>query len=123
MRNPTNNFVIIDNDSCHNIACALSIKKIFKPSNINIIGFTNVRDGIAYLRNALLGSRAKTVLFLDINMPFVSGWKVLETLDSLPKKLQKEFDCLHAVLFGNYSRKSTVFCFLFCKRLYRKTLV
>lgn len=88
MQKPISNFVIIDDDSCHNIVCALSIKKIFKPVNINITGFTNAADGIAYLQNGISGTKAKTVLFLDINMPGVSGWKVLETLNTLPENIK-----------------------------------
>lgn len=72
-----NDFVIIDDDSCHNIVCALSLKKAFKPMNVNIVGFTNVADGISFLKSKLDSRDSKTVLFLDINMPDMSGWDVL----------------------------------------------
>ena len=79
-----NDFVIIDDDSCHNIVCALSLKKIFKPSNINIIGFTDVAEGISYLEKTVMTCPTKTVLFLDINMPGMSGWDVLAKIEAMP---------------------------------------
>ena len=79
------NIVIIDDDSCHNIVCALSLRKMFKPVNINIVGFTNVYEGIDYLQNHVYGESSKTILFLDINMPSLSGWEVLAKLEAIPK--------------------------------------
>lgn len=84
MYNSINNFVIIDDDSCHNIVGALLLKKIFKPLNINIVGFTNVYEGIEYLKDQAVNASSKTILFLDINMPSMSGWDVLTRLESMP---------------------------------------
>lgn len=84
MYNSIGNFVIIDDDSCHNIVSALSLKKIFKPVNINIVGFTNVYDGIDYLKKNVAGSDSKIILFLEINMPSLSGWNVMAKLEALP---------------------------------------
>ena len=84
MYKPINDFVIIDDDSCHNIVCALSLKKIFKPVNLNIVGFTDVAEGILYLEKTAMASNAKTVLFLDINMPAMSGWDVLAKIEAMP---------------------------------------
>ncbi len=123
MQKPFSNFVIIDDDSCHNIICALSIKKIFKPVNLSITGFTNANDGIAYLQNNVSQGKAKTVLFLDINMPLLSGWKVLETLDSLSENIKNNL-VVYMLSSSVTSTEKTRFLFFFlCKGLYRKTVV
>ncbi len=88
MYSSISNIVIIDDDSCHNIVCALSLKKIFKPANINIVGFTNVHEGIEYLKNQVANKTSKTVLFLDINMPQVSGWEVLAKIEAMPDSIK-----------------------------------
>lgn len=81
---PFYNFVIIDDDSCHNIICALSIKKVFKPLNINIVGFTDAHEGIHYLETNISQQLVKTVLLLDINMPHLSGWDVVNKIEEMP---------------------------------------
>ncbi len=122
MQKPITNFVIIDDDSCHNIVCALSIKKIFKPVNINITGFTNATDGIAYLQSGLPGNKTKTVLFLDINMPVISGWKVLETLDSLPENMKGSLIVYMLSALVTETEKARAFSFSFVKDCIEKPL-
>ena len=122
MQKPLSNFVIIDDDSCHNIICALSIKKIFKPFNISITGFTNATDGISYLQNNVSQSKAKTVLFLDINMPFLSGWKVLETLDSLSENVKSNLIVYMLSSSVTSTEKARSFSFSFVKDCLEKPL-
>ena len=88
MNKPYYNFVIIDDDSCHNIICALSIKKAFKPININIVGFTNAMEGIDYIETKTQVQAAKTVLLLDIVMPHLSGWDVVSKIEKMPEAVK-----------------------------------
>lgn len=84
MSKPIYNFIIIDDDSCYNILSALSIKKIYKPININIVGFTNAKQGVEHIEKNVPYSLTKTVLFLDINMPHFNGWEVLKVIEKMP---------------------------------------
>jgi CheY-like chemotaxis protein len=81
--------LIIDDDCCHNIVCALALKKIFRPSNVNLICFTNSEEGLAYMMQSAKGAPKKTLLFLDINMPRMNGWEVLSRLEQLPRAVRK----------------------------------
>ena len=81
--------LIIDDDSCHNIVCALVIKKLFRTTDVNMIGFTNSEEGVKYITKSYFEEPKKTILFLDINMPGLNGWQVLEKLEQLPKSIRK----------------------------------
>ncbi len=105
------NFVIIDDDSCHNIVCALSIKKALKPFNINITGFTNAAEGIQYLENHLSNSLQKTILLLDINMPVLSGWDALARIEAMPAAIKKNLVVYMLSSFVKASDKAKAFTF------------
>ncbi len=76
--------IILDDDSLHNTLCGLYIKKTFPYINIDIVGFTNPLEGLNYIQSEHTMHPVKTILFLDINMPELNGWQVLEKLSSLP---------------------------------------
>ncbi|TKK64279.1 response regulator [Ilyomonas limi] len=83
--------LIIDDDCCHNILCALALKKIFRTSNVNMTCFTNSEEGLAYIMQSAMSSK-KTLLFIDVNMPRLNGWQILARLEQLPKTLTKHLD-------------------------------
>ena len=91
MYNDFNELLIIDDDCCHNIVCALAIKKLFRSSNVNFTCFTNSEEGLAYIMK-LTASNKRTLLFLDINMPRLNGWQVLERLEQLPRSVKRHLD-------------------------------
>jgi len=80
--------LIIDDDFCHNITCALALKKVFRSSEVHMTCFTNSEEGLSYIMQLAVSSK-KTVLFLDINMPGLNGWQVLARLEQLPKASKK----------------------------------
>ena len=84
--------LIIDDDCCHNIVCALALKKVFRSSEVNMIGFTNSEEGMAYIQQGAISSPKKTMLFLDINMPRMNGWEVLARLEQLPRSVRKNIE-------------------------------
>lgn len=76
--------IILDDDSLHNTLATLYIKKTFPTINIDIVGFTNPLAGLNYIQAEYTTHPVETILFLDINMPELSGWQVLEKLKSMP---------------------------------------
>jgi CheY-like chemotaxis protein len=91
MFNDFKELLIIDDDCCHNIVCALAIKKLFRTSDVNFTCFTNSEEGLAYIMQST-ASNKKTILFLDINMPRLDGWQVLERLEQLPRSVKRHLD-------------------------------
>ena len=76
--------IILDDDSLHNTLCTFAIKKSFPDIDIDIVGFTNPQEGLNYINAEYTAHPVKTILFLDINMPELSGWQVLEKLKGMP---------------------------------------
>ncbi len=73
--------MIIDDDPTNNLICEASIKKVFKTADV--ISFLTPEDGIKYIETVYALNPVKTVLFLDINMPSLSGWEVLSKFQAL----------------------------------------
>ena len=99
MTTSVTNFIIIDDDSCHNIICTLSLKKAFKASNISVTGFTDAWAGIRHIEERADGTTTKTILLLDVNMPGVSGWDVLSKIETLPTQVK---DNLYIYMLSSY---------------------
>ncbi len=94
--------LIIDDDCCHNIVCALALKKLFRTTDINMIGFTNSEEGVEYITRSYFEEPKRTVLFLDINMPRLNGWQVLEKLEQLPRSIKKYLSVYIITTSANY---------------------
>ncbi len=76
--------IFLDDDSLHNTLAVLYIKRVFPDLNVDIVGFTNPQEGINYIGTEYSKHPVRTVLFLDINMPSLNGWQVLDKLQLMP---------------------------------------
>lgn len=78
---PQSRFVVIDDDALNNKICRVCIEKIDKTADV--VTFTDPQEGFDYLVKEYSDpAKAATVtLFLDINMPVMSGWDFLELFD------------------------------------------
>ncbi|UPT68877.1 MAG: response regulator [Sphingobacteriales bacterium JAD_PAG50586_3] len=71
-------FLLIDDDPSNNLLTKISIKKII--GAVDVVDFTLPERGVEYVVNEYSNSPVNTVLFLDINMPVLTGWEVLDKL-------------------------------------------
>lgn len=71
-------YIIIDDDPHNNLSCTIAIKSAV--NNAEIHCFTSPEEGLQYIETeyAKTQEAIPTVLFLDINMPSMTGWEVLE---------------------------------------------
>lgn len=89
MNNP-NQFLLIDDDDTNNILCTYTIGGTFKGAEIR--AFTDPEKGLATIKEmAVEKDSLPTALFLDINMPDMTGWELLEEFNKLENGVKARF--------------------------------
>ncbi|MCW3122117.1 MAG: response regulator [Flavipsychrobacter sp.] len=82
------NFIVIDDDPISNIICLNIIRLTFPGASVQT--FKEAEKGIEYIWSAYSGNNAgNAILFLDINMPVLSGWEVLEKITDFPASVKE----------------------------------
>src|ERR1700756_3900718 len=66
-------YVIVDDDPFNNMICSMVIEDALGEAEIT--AFTKPEEGLEFMKENV---KAPTVLFLDINMPTLTGWEFLE---------------------------------------------
>src|SRR5437588_6483675 len=75
-------YVAVDDDSFNNILCRIIIEDTL--GEVDITTFTKPEEGLAFMKNV----KSPTILFLDINMPMLSGWEFLEKYETFSEKVK-----------------------------------
>lgn len=84
-------FMIIDDDPGNNMLCEILIKKTIGEADIQT--FTEPAVAVDYIRKEYSnGSAVPTVILLDINMPVMTGWDVLEKFKILDESIKRKFN-------------------------------
>ena len=85
------NIIIIDDDSINNYLTEAIIHYALPEAKVQ--SFANPRSGLDYIytQYSLPGSN-KTLLLLDVNMPDLNGWDVLEIFSGYPDAIKDQFD-------------------------------
>lgn len=70
-------FVVVDDDPINNKICKFVIRDSIPDADV--ISFTDPEKGLAFLRSEFSKPSVGTaILFLDINMPTMTGWEFME---------------------------------------------
>jgi len=88
MKNPER-FILIDDELYSNKISTILIKRIF--ANVEVLHFIFPQQGLDYITTEYATRPVATVLLLDINMPVLSGWAVLEKLGALSVDIREHF--------------------------------
>ncbi len=80
-------FIVIDDDPINNLLCTKNIKKSIEDADV--ITFTEAEIGLDYIKSNFSNPNAeKVVLFLDINMPTMSGWEFMEEFHNVNSEIK-----------------------------------
>lgn len=89
MPNSTFHFVVIDDDNVNNMVCNAAIKTA---TNGDLpVCFKNPLEGLHYMEHEYLTKvqNKPTILFLDLNMPEMSGWEWLSKFEQFPQTIKQ----------------------------------
>ena len=84
-----NNIILIDDDNMNNIINTLLIQEYYP--NIAFQVFTNPEDGLAYTLSIINDTDKKSALLLDIRMPELTGWELLDKLAQYSTQIKTNF--------------------------------
>lgn len=76
-------FLIVDDDPTNNIICKTVITKHYPSTQVKT--FQNPEMALNFLRTEYSDFQGSTMMLLDINMPQLSGWEVVEQIVDMPK--------------------------------------
>lgn len=83
------NFIVVDDDAVNNLICRKVINHVFPKADLQI--FVNPETALTYIKSIYSESFEKaTILFLDINMPVLSGWDFLEEFENFDKHIKEQ---------------------------------
>ncbi|WP_348811396.1 response regulator [Flavobacterium maritimum] len=83
------NFIVVDDDAVNNLICRKVINHVFPKADVQI--FINPETALTYIKSIYSESIGKrTILFLDINMPVLSGWDFLEEFENFDKDIKEQ---------------------------------
>ena len=81
--------LLIDDDAGNNTVSRIFLKRVVIETEI--VAFTDPEKGLEYIASEYSTNPVTTILLLDINMPVLSGWDVLEKFTQMPKDIQQHF--------------------------------
>ncbi len=88
----TKRFLLVDDDPLNNLLSKMILKKSFDTVQVN--DFTIPENALEFMKsqppiNLVDG---KTTLFLDINMPTITGWEYLEAFERFDPSIKNQYD-------------------------------
>lgn len=84
-------FIVLDDDRSNNLICEFSVRRFSATADIKT--FLDPEIALQYIRDNYdeKDHDLSTVLFLDVNMPILSGWEFLEIFEEFPAKIKNHF--------------------------------
>lgn len=98
-------FIIIDDDETTLFYSSVVLKKFFYYSEV--ISFKSPSKAVEYFYGTFTANPRETVVLLDINMPGLSGWDVLDKLKMLPQEIKQKLSIIIVSSFTLAQEKLT----------------
>ncbi|HER40285.1 MAG TPA: response regulator [Salinimicrobium catena] len=102
-------FLIVDDDNTNNLICKFTIKRFDKDAVI--ITYNKPEDALEFLKSdKFTSSNSITILFLDVNMPTMTGFDFLRTFGNIPEEIQNKVKIFMLTSsIEDYSSQAVVF--------------
>ncbi|MEO7768393.1 MAG: response regulator [Ferruginibacter sp.] len=81
-------YILIDDDPFNNIISNVMIESAL--GAIDIKTFTIPEQGLEFIQNEYVSVLAPTILFLDINMPTLTGWEFMEEFEKFDEVVKEQ---------------------------------
>ena len=85
--NTIRKYILIDDDDLNNLLCSMVIEEALGKA-IDIKTFTVPEEGLEFIQNEYVNTLGPTILFLDINMPSMTGWEFMEEYENLSESVK-----------------------------------
>lgn len=84
-------FLIVDDDHSTNFLHKMALRKLL--GDVDVKDFVMPETALEYIGTEFNHQHdEKTTLFLDINMPTITGWDFLEKFDTFPESIKNHFN-------------------------------
>ncbi|MEP6465324.1 MAG: response regulator [Parafilimonas sp.] len=95
-------FMLIDDDTVNNTLFKFLIKQYYK--EISVTMFTEPKAALLAIENEYnkKGKVLSTILFLDINMPVMTGWDFLDIFKDFNVVIREQFTIFVLASYVNY---------------------
>lgn len=82
-------FIVVDDDAISNMISQLTIRRTWKDAPVHL--FTEPEKALAYIEGSGADGGLYIAMFLDINMPTLTGWEFLDELSKMPVLAKNTF--------------------------------
>ena len=84
-------YMVVDDDATNNMICEFTIKRMDKDAAIKM--FAVPEDALAFINEeySKTNKALPTVLFLDVNMPTMTGWEFLDAFIQFDEWVKGQF--------------------------------
>ena len=91
MKGQPQHYLVVDDDSTNNLICNFTIRKFDKDAKIEL--YLDPDLALAYIKNnySKTGNILSTILFLDVNMPTMTGFEFLDEFKKFDSEIQDQF--------------------------------
>jgi CheY-like chemotaxis protein len=87
--NSKQRIIIIDDDEGNNFLSEIAIQRVYEDTELVV--FTNPEEGLTYIEKQYNKTQLPTMLFLDINMPAINGWDIIDRLEKMQQLIISSF--------------------------------